>query len=532
MNNSNIIVNAAVSSRAYRYYVLIVMLLTYMVSTMDRQIMTLLAPYIKVDFNLSDAQIGMLYGTAFSLFYGVFGMPLSKLADCWSRVKTIWMGLLFWSMMTGLSGGAGNFGHLGVARAGVGLGEASSSPAAISLLGDYFGPRRRSTVIALYGFGGFVGAGLAIAVGGAIIAFWATHFPTPLAAPFGLHAWQVTFIALMLPGVALALIVALTLREPLRGILDGDVRPDSPTPLRLVAGEIGAMLPPWSFIEMKRRGGSRNLRVNLLAAVVIAFAAAGITHFTDGLLPVAKRVPLARIGGLLITTNLVQWAALALAIYACFSWAQNLRVTAPDTFKRTVGSKPFVALVLACGLNGFGYHAMNSFIFLYATKYLGFGPGDASSIGAITAICGGTGIVAGGVVGDLAREHYRAGRIYVACLSFAMLTIGGFVAYTSESRSFFLAALGLATAGGTVWISCVAATAQDLVLPNMRGVAFALPVLGGAIMGFGLGPYTIGLLSDVLGDLRTALLLSTIAGIPGMICLFYTAYCLRSPSNY
>ena len=160
----------------YRWYVLFVMMLVYAFNYIDRQIITILAPYLKADLRITDAQLGLLFGTAFALFYGLFGISLARLADGWSRVKTLAIGLSFWSGMTALSGFSSNFGQLGVARIGVGVGEASATPAAVSLLGDYFDRRIRGTVLALYSVGVYIGAGLSLMIGGSVVVAWTNAF--------------------------------------------------------------------------------------------------------------------------------------------------------------------------------------------------------------------------------------------------------------------------------------------------------------------------------------------------------------------
>jgi MFS family permease len=121
----------------YAAYVLGVLFVVYVFNFIDRQILSILAEEIKADLGISDADIGFLYGTAFAVFYAVFGIPLGKLADIWVRRKLISVGLGFWSLMTALSGTSRNFLGLAVFRFGVGVGEASATPAAFSMLSDY-----------------------------------------------------------------------------------------------------------------------------------------------------------------------------------------------------------------------------------------------------------------------------------------------------------------------------------------------------------------------------------------------------------
>ncbi len=120
----------------YAYYVLGVLVAVYVLNFVDRQILSILAEAIKADVGLTDAEIGFLFGTAFAVFYALFGIPLGRLADMWIRSRLIAIGLSFWSLMTAASGFANNFVQLGAARIGVGVGEASATPAAFSLLSD------------------------------------------------------------------------------------------------------------------------------------------------------------------------------------------------------------------------------------------------------------------------------------------------------------------------------------------------------------------------------------------------------------
>ncbi|MCA9712998.1 MAG: MFS transporter, partial [Myxococcales bacterium] len=119
----------------------------YALNFIDRQLITILAPDLKRDLGISDSDFGFLYGTAFGVFYAVFGIPLGKLSDHWSRVRLLAIGLTLWSAMTALSGLAKSFAQLGAARIGVGVGEATASPCAYSLISDYFPPQRRATAI-------------------------------------------------------------------------------------------------------------------------------------------------------------------------------------------------------------------------------------------------------------------------------------------------------------------------------------------------------------------------------------------------
>jgi len=195
-------------SDAYRRYALGLLLVVYIFNFIDRQILSILAEPIREDLGLSDSALGFLGGTAFALFYTIAGIPIARWADRGTRRTIIALGLFAWSGMTALTGFARSFGQLALARIGVGLGEAACSPPAHSLLSDYFPPERRGTAFSVYSMG--------IPIGGAIGTFaggWMVE----------LFDWRTAFFVVGLPGVLLALVVRLTLREPPRGLSEGAV---------------------------------------------------------------------------------------------------------------------------------------------------------------------------------------------------------------------------------------------------------------------------------------------------------------------
>jgi predicted MFS family arabinose efflux permease len=189
-------------TRPYSNYVLAVLFLVYVFNFIDRQVLAILLEDIKADFGVSDTAMGFLAGFAFALFYTVAGIPLARWADRGSRRSIIALGLGVWSLMTAASGLARNFAQLALARVGVGIGEAAGTPPAHSLISDYFPPERRATALAIYANGVYVGAMLAYLAGG----FIKQHFD-----------WRTVYLAVGLPGILLALVVRLTVREPPRG---------------------------------------------------------------------------------------------------------------------------------------------------------------------------------------------------------------------------------------------------------------------------------------------------------------------------
>ncbi len=161
-----------------------ILVLCFLFNYIDRNILSILAEDVKRDLGLSDSTIGFLYGTAFAVFYAVFGIPFGRLADAWIRKNLIAIGLFFWSLMTALTGTAGSFALLAIYRVGVGVGEASLSPSAYSLIFDMFPKRLRATALSIYQGGIYLGAALGFALGGLIIDTWNRLYPDVSQAPF------------------------------------------------------------------------------------------------------------------------------------------------------------------------------------------------------------------------------------------------------------------------------------------------------------------------------------------------------------
>lgn len=510
-----------VVSGIYRYYVLGLLTVIYAFNFLDRQIITILAGPLKADLALTDAQLGLLFGTAFALFYALFGIPLARLADGWNRVKTIALGLSFWSGMTALSGLAGNFTQLGAARVGVGIGEASASPAAYSLLQDYFPRHKRATALAVYSSGIYLGVGASLVFGGAVIGYWAANFPDPAMRPFGLAGWQATFLAFGIPGLLLALLLYLSVREPSRGAIDGLATPSEPKPFRAAGREFLAMIPPFSMINLAKRPRRGALIANVAFFLFCVAAAVAVIPWTDGMLSPANRAPIGNISDITITTNTVEWVAIAIGAYCSFSWLQSIKLRDRPTAE-LIGNRTFAMLSLGAGLTSFSSYGISPFIVVYATQSLDAGPGAGLTLGVVLAIAGGLGTILGGVFGDIARRRHPAGRLYLVIA--AGLASAGFLVLMMTTADFtvYYLALGATTFFQIMWLGPVAASCQDLVLPRMRGAATAVFFLGTNIIGLGLGPYVTGLVSDVTGDRQFAML-SVLFVLPVSLTLFFLA---------
>lgn len=194
-----------------RTLTLALLTLVYFFSYMDRQILAILLELIKADLRLSDAQLGMLSGLAFAIFYAGLGIPVARLADRKNRRNIIAIALSLWSAMTALCGLAQNFVQLLLFRIGVGVGEAGSSPPSHSIIADLYPPEKRASAMAIYATGVVLGGGFGTMIGGTIA---------------GYFGWRWAMILVGIPGIILAIIVRLFVVEPKRGMSDAQLAVD------------------------------------------------------------------------------------------------------------------------------------------------------------------------------------------------------------------------------------------------------------------------------------------------------------------
>jgi MFS family permease len=484
---------------AYAWYALLVLFLVYVINFVDRQIISILAPYISHDLSVGDDEIGFLYGTAFAVFYALFGIPLGRLADSWYRGRLIAIGLGLWSSMTALSGFASSFAMLAVARIGVGIGEASASPAAYSMISDYFPKEKRATAISIYSAGLYVGGGLSLPVGGFVTSRWNTAFPNPAEAPFGLHGWQAAFLAVGVPGLLLALWV-LSLREPQRGAMDGEPQPVvRPNAWRDFGNELLAIIPPLTLFSVARIKGA--LRINLIVLVLVSVVA----------------ILLAR-----LTNNWPQWAAYGLGVYAVFSWVQSLRARDPAAYGMIWGNRTVMMLAVAFGSISFMTYAIAFWAPSYAIRVFygasgagaapaqimtGYTAGEevATILGWGAAISAAAGVILGGVISDLWRRRDPRGRIFVNMLAVVLPAPFVWTMFTTDSLAFYYIASPFAQLFGSAWVGAAVATLQDLVLPRMRATAGATYVLGTTMIGLALGPFLAGAISKATASLQAGI---------------------------
>ena len=192
-------------SKAMRNYTLFILTLVYAFNFIDRQILVIMQEAIKTDLGLSDTQLGLLSGFSFAIFYVSVGIPVAYWADRANRRNIIAYSLTIWSGMTALSGLAANYSQLLMARIGVGVGEAGGSPPAHSMISDMYPPKKRATALAIYTTGLYLGVVIGYMSGGL------------LSEAYG---WRTTFFIVGLPGIALAILLRTTVKEPVRGVYE------------------------------------------------------------------------------------------------------------------------------------------------------------------------------------------------------------------------------------------------------------------------------------------------------------------------
>lgn len=400
--------------RRHSHYALGVLVLVYTVNHLDRQVFGVLIEPIKSDLGLSDTSMGFLSGLSFALFHALAGLPIARWADRASRKTIISIGVVLWSVATAATGLARNFTHLVLARIATGVGEASNAPAAHSMISDYFPPNRRATALSIFFLGAHGGVLLAFLLGGLI----SEHL-----------GWRAAFFLLGAPGIGLALLVWLTVREPERGAAE--------------AGPVNTSPMSWSELFGFLRSCPAFIFL-LLGQAVHAFSAVGLLVWTAPLM----------------------------------------------------------------------------------MRLHGMGTAEAGMwIGPIAGVSGALGVLAGGWVSD--RLGARNASWYLRLPALAAVLGMPFTAVFIVSDNTALALWCLAPHAflNGSYSGPVAAVVQSIVKVRMRAFAAALNVFATNLIGVGLGPQMVGVLSDLFGAragdeaLRYAMLV--VAGSNLLAGLFY-----------
>ncbi len=410
-------------SNAVRNYTLAVIVLIYASSHVDRQIVSILAESIKQDLLLSDSQLGFLIGLSFALFYATLGIPIAILADRYSRRNIIAISVIVWSGMTALSGLAANFFQLALARIGVGIGEAGSSPPSHSMIADLYPLEKRGAAMGIYAAGINLGVLIGFLVGG-FIDEW--------------YGWRMAFFIVGVPGIFLGLLMFFTVREPVRS------SPPKPLPKNLFK-EV------WNtFVLMMSIPSLRHI---VIGCTLVVFVGYGTTYW-NGVF-----------------------------------------------FRRLHGLSPSETGVLLALIGG---------------------------------IIGGVGTFFGGWLAD--RLAQRDQRAYVWLTAAVKILIAPFVAWFYFETDTRIAAYLLAFIAffGGFYLSVSFAMTQTLLPPASRALGAAILLFCINIIGLGLGPFVVGILSDFFSaehgadGLRYALVIVTLLNIWGSYHYYLAGRSLRA----
>ena len=402
----------------YAWYVVALLLLAYTLSFIDRMILSLLVGPIRHDLGISDTQMSLLMGLAFAIFYSVLGLPIGLAADRMNRRNLIVAGVAIWSLMTALCGLARSYIVLFLFRIGVGVGEAALSPASYSLLGDYFPREKLGRAIAVYSLGVPIGSGIALVLGSFVVQL-VTQGPAVMLPLLGqMEPWRLVFLIVGLPGLLVALLFYLTMREPAR-----TARTTAPVP--------GEFL---TFLKLNRVGI--------------------ISHFLG-------------------------MSLVAMVMYGATAWI-------PQFLHRTYGMP-----VASAGL----------------------------WFGVATAVCGSCGILSGGWLADwLYRRGHRDGHLRVIRINAIILTPLFIFMALAPSLNLSLAAMVISMLVGTLHGGAAGSALQLIAPSHLRARLAALYFLVVTLLGLGIGPTAIALITDrVFGDdnaLRYSIAIVTGVALP------------------
>ena len=409
----------------YRWFVLVMLTLVYTFNFIDRQILVILQEPIKAELGLSDAQLGLLTGFSFAVVYVCAGIPIAFLADRGNRRNIVAISLAVWSTMTALSGLVSSYFQLVLARLGVGIGEAGGSPPAHSMLSDYFPPEQRGTAISFYSTGIYIGVLLGFAGGG-----W-------IAQTFG---WRQAFFVIGLPGVVFAVLLALLVREPIRGRWEG------------------GRVPPKASIA--------------------------------------------------------------------------------DTLALLKNRPSFWWIALGCAFTSFVAYGNGNFFPSFLIRNHGMSIAEVGfALGLISGLAGAIGTFLGGFLGDTFSKRDKRWYVWVPILGSAIaLPPYAYVLFGSDP-SVILLVLFPTSILNSLYLGPSIAMCQTMVSPSMRAMSSAILFFVLNMIGLGLGPLVVGVLSDsyasVFGadNLRYAMLSALVFGVLGVLCFWMGSRTLIADLN-
>lgn len=487
-------------------------------SLLDRQILSILAPSIKADLGIGDAELGLLYGTVFALFYALFSLPLGRLVDGWIRTRLLAICILSWSLATGLAAFAQSFTLLAMSRLGVGIGEGAAQPGANSIIFDTFPRNRRGTAMAAMGIATALGLGLSMALGGFVAQWWDERIAGG-GVGFGFSGWQFAFIVAALPGILLAWALY-RMKEPLRGGMDGIPAREDPHPFKASAAVLGAVTPGanW-FMLWHRKAGAKQWAVNLGGLGVILAVCWTMTQVTQDFSP---RPPIEALG-LSLSPHVLQWFVVGFGAFVVLNLFQSLKLTDMPTYKVML-SPSLMLLFVVGGLQTSINYGVMGFTPSFLIREYGLDQATTGlQFGLLAAALGLVGPVIAGPLSDFLTTRMGArGRVWLTLASLGISPFFGFWTYNAPDPDSFYLRFTFYSIILTLWLPPIYSLYYDLVLPRMRGMASSTYIIVSTLLGLGMGPYFVGIVSDRNGgDLGQAIIsINVVAPAIVVILLF------------
>lgn len=448
----------------YRFYVLAILILIYMLNFLDRQIIGILAAPLKAEFNMSDTQFGLLGGIAFASVYSTLAIPLAWLADRFSRVWIMTGALAVWSGFTALCGVAGSFTQLFLFRMGVGVGEAGGVAPAYSLVADYFPPHQRARALAAFAFGIPLGTAAGTLVGGL------------LAATYG---WRTAFIVVGLLGLLVAPLLRLTVKDPPRGGID-------------LAKVVVAGAPPVAAGPMNDGRLGKRVAQGLIGLSAGLLALAALAHF-----------------------EVITASALVLVFAGLLAGVVGGSIMVARVAATAVIPKPsFWLLALGAASSSVCGYGVAGWLPLFMMRSFEMTLPQVSWYYSGIALIGGiAGIWAGGLIADKLARHGKGAYPLVPAIAFLIsapcfilamnspwligLVFPGGGSQVQQLTLAFLIFL-IPTGLNLAWLGPVTASIQHLVPAPIRSTVSALFLLINNLLGIAVGFFYFGWMSDLL----------------------------------
>ncbi len=497
------VVSAPRVTRAAKYALMLVALANGM-SLLDRNILAILAPRVKHDLAIGDAEMGLLYGTVFALFYALFSLPIGRLADGWIRTRLLGIALAFWSLATGLAACAQGFALLAVSRLGVGIGEGAAGPAGYSLVFDLYPKSRRGFATAVIAASIALGLGASLVLGGVAADWWDNLF-VGVRAPLGLKGWQFAFLIAALPGFGLA-VMLWRMPEPKRGQLDGVESPEDPHPFVSSLAVLVSVTPVCNWFSLAtRKAGALYWVVNVFVLAALIPAMVALTRLTSAISP---RPPL-HIGTLSLNPHALQWSVVGFGVFVVLNLLQSLRLSDKPAFA-VITHSPSLLLCMAVGsLQMMINYGVMGFTPSFLMKHYDLSAAKTGlQFGLLAAALGVLGPLIAGPVSDRLNGRFPgAGRAYITLISLGLSPLIAMWVYHSNDVTSFYARFVLYSVILTGWLPPLYTIMFEQVLPRMRGITSSIYVIVSTIFGLGMGPYLVGMISDAKGgDLGAAIL--------------------------